>query len=40
MWRVGGDIRRLLRVGGRRSDVEKCAGCRDVFGAVGVGKEA
>ncbi len=38
-WRVRGDIRLLLRVGGRRSDVEECAGCRDVLGAVGVGKE-
>jgi hypothetical protein len=28
-----------LRVGGGRSDVEECAGCRDVLGAVGVGKE-
>jgi hypothetical protein len=28
-----------LRVGGRRSDVEECAGCRDVLGAVGVGEE-
>src|SRR6266850_2048042 len=24
---------------GRRSDVEECAGCRDVLGAVGGGKE-
>jgi hypothetical protein len=28
-----------LRVGGRRGDVEECAGYRDVLGAVGVGKE-
>jgi len=26
-------------VAGRRSDVEECAGFRDVLGAVGVGKE-
>ena len=38
MWHVRGDIRLLLRVGGRRSDVEECAGCRDVLGPVGVGK--
>src|SRR5258707_15768967 len=38
-WRVRGDIRLLLRVAGRRSDVEECAGCRDVLGAVGVGEE-
>ena len=38
-WRVRGDIRLLLRVGGRRSDVEECAGGRDVPGAVGVGKQ-
>jgi hypothetical protein len=29
-WRVRCHIRLLLRVGGRRSDVEECAGCRDV----------
>jgi hypothetical protein len=34
-----GDIRLLLRVGSRRSDVEECTGCRDVLGAVGVGEE-
>ena len=28
-----------MRVGGRRGDVEQCAGRRDVLGAVGVGKE-
>src|SRR5713226_703768 len=28
-WRVRGDIRLLLRVAGRRSDVEECAGFRD-----------
>ncbi len=28
-----------MRGGGRRGDVEECAGGRDVLGAVGVGKE-
>jgi hypothetical protein len=28
-----------LRGGGRRGDVEECAGSRDVLGAVGIGKE-
>jgi len=37
-WRVRCDIRRLLR-GGRRSDVEECAGSREVLGAVGIGKK-
>ena len=34
-----GDIRLLLRVGGRRVGAEQCAGSRDVVGAVGVGEE-
>ena len=35
----GRDIRRLLRVGGRRSDAEECAGRRDALSAVGAGQE-
>ena len=38
-WRIGRDIRLLLWVGGRRGDIEECAGRRDVLGAVGVGEE-
>jgi hypothetical protein len=39
VWCVGGDIWLLLRVGGGPGDIEECAGCRDVLGAVDVGKE-
>jgi hypothetical protein len=38
-WRLWRDIRLLLWIGGRRGDIEECAGRRDVLGAVGVGKE-
>ncbi len=39
MGRVRCDVALHLRVGGRRVVVEKNAGCRDVVGAAGAGKE-
>ena len=38
--RIRRDIRLLLLVGGRRGDIEECAGRRDVLVAAGVGQEA
>src|SRR5262245_51235078 len=37
--RIGREIRRRLRVGGRRGDSKECAGGCDALGAVGGGKE-
>src|SRR6516164_3233326 len=33
--RVRSNIGLRLGIGGRRGDIEKCAGCRDALGAVG-----
>ena len=37
--RIRRNIWRLLRVSGRRGDIEECACRRDVLGSLGVGKE-
>ena len=37
--RIRRNIWRLLRVSGRRGDIEECACHRDVLGSLGVGKE-
>src|SRR5436190_24219422 len=38
-WRIRRDVRLLLRVDGRRGDIEESTGRCDVLGAVGGGKE-
>ena len=38
-WCVRRDIRLFLRLGGRRGDIEECAGHRDALGTVGGGEE-